>query len=56
MKTITDIAKSIDQNMPLKHVGIRPGEKLHEQMIGFEDAPIPTSMKITLKYYLNNYK
>jgi FlaA1/EpsC-like NDP-sugar epimerase len=36
---ITDIAKSISQNAVQKIVGIRPGEKLHEQMIGEEDAP-----------------
>lgn len=36
---ITDIAKAINPNLPHKIVGIRPGEKLHEQMIGPEDAP-----------------
>ena len=36
---ITDIAKSISQNAVQKIVGIRPGEKPHEQMIGEEDAP-----------------
>ena len=30
-------------------VGIRPGEKLHEQMIGSEDARTPTSMTITTR-------
>ena len=37
--SITDIAKAIDENAKIKFVGIRPGEKLHEQMIGLEDAP-----------------
>ena len=36
--TITEIAKAIDPNNKLKEIGIRPGEKLHEQMIGLEDA------------------
>ncbi len=38
MKTI-DIAKTISPNAKIKIIGIRPGEKLHEQMIGPEDAP-----------------
>jgi UDP-N-acetylglucosamine 4,6-dehydratase (inverting) len=38
MKLI-DIAKSISENFKLKLIGIRPGEKLHEQMIGIDDAP-----------------
>jgi UDP-N-acetylglucosamine 4,6-dehydratase len=36
---ITDIAKVISPDAKLKIVGIRPGEKLHEQMIGVEDTP-----------------
>ena len=36
---VTDIAKAIAPEAEQKIVGIRPGEKLHEQMIGFEDAP-----------------
>jgi FlaA1/EpsC-like NDP-sugar epimerase len=36
---ITDIAKAVNPNAKLKLIGIRPGEKLHEQMIGPEDAP-----------------
>ena len=35
---ITDIAKVIAPNAKHKIIGIRPGEKLHEQMIGLEDA------------------
>ena len=37
--TITDIAKAVDKNAKHKIIGIRPGEKIHEQMIGIEDAP-----------------
>lgn len=36
---ITDIASVIAPNCKQKIIGIRPGEKIHEQMIGFEDAP-----------------
>ena len=36
---ITDIAEAIAPNLQHKIIGIRPGEKLHEQMIGSEDAP-----------------
>jgi UDP-N-acetylglucosamine 4,6-dehydratase len=36
---ISDIAKSVDPSAKLELIGIRPGEKLHEQMIGIEDAP-----------------
>jgi UDP-N-acetylglucosamine 4,6-dehydratase (inverting) len=36
---VTDIARAVNPLARLESVGIRPGEKLHEQMIGFEDAP-----------------
>lgn len=36
---ITDIARAIVPSAKHEIVGIRPGEKLHEQMIGPEDAP-----------------
>jgi FlaA1/EpsC-like NDP-sugar epimerase len=35
---VTDIALAIDESAKQEEVGIRPGEKLHEQMIGSEDA------------------
>ena len=35
---IIDIAKAIDPNAQHEVIGIRPGEKLHEQMIGEDDA------------------
>ena len=35
---VTDIAKVISPSAVLHEVGIRPGEKLHEQMISVEDA------------------
>ncbi|MEL7182133.1 MAG: polysaccharide biosynthesis protein, partial [Pseudomonadota bacterium] len=36
---VTDIANVVSPGADHKIVGIRPGEKLHEQMIGEEDAP-----------------
>ena len=35
---ITDIAKAIAPKAQHKIIGIRPGEKIHEQMIGIEDS------------------
>ena len=35
---VTDVALALDKTAEQKEVGIRPGEKLHEQMIGSEDA------------------
>ena len=35
---VTDIALAVNKNAKQKEIGIRPGEKLHEQMIGVEDA------------------
>ena len=37
--TIGDIAKAVAPDAEQKIIGIRPGEKIHEQMIGVEDAP-----------------
>lgn len=36
---VTDVARAIAPDARHDIVGIRPGEKLHEQMISFEDAP-----------------
>ncbi|WP_419902604.1 UDP-N-acetylglucosamine 4,6-dehydratase (inverting) [Kiloniella sp.] len=36
---ITDIARAVGPEAKQKIIGIRPGEKLHEQMIAPEDAP-----------------
>jgi len=35
---VTDVALAVDGKAKQEEVGIRPGEKLHEQMIGPEDA------------------
>ncbi|MDA1082338.1 MAG: UDP-N-acetylglucosamine 4,6-dehydratase (inverting) [Gemmatimonadetes bacterium] len=36
---LVDIASAVAPNAKHKVIGIRPGEKIHEQMIGAEDAP-----------------
>lgn len=36
---VTDIAETIAPGVKQNIIGIRPGEKLHEQMIGSEDSP-----------------
>ena len=36
---VTDIAKTINPSAKFNIIGVRPGEKLHEHMIGPEDAP-----------------
>jgi UDP-N-acetylglucosamine 4,6-dehydratase/5-epimerase len=36
---VTDIAKAVRPDTDYELVGLRPGEKIHEQMIGPEDAP-----------------
>lgn len=36
---VTEIARAVAPDARIEIVGIRPGEKLHEQMIGEEDAP-----------------
>ena len=47
--SILDIANAISPESDIEIVGIRPGEKLHEQMIGLEDAPYTFE-------YENHYK
>lgn len=37
--SILDIARAVAPDATHEIVGIRPGEKIHEQMIGLEDAP-----------------
>jgi len=36
---IIDIAKAVSDSATHKIIGVRPGEKIHEQMVGVEDAP-----------------
>jgi UDP-N-acetylglucosamine 4,6-dehydratase (inverting) len=46
---LTDIARAVSETAKQKIIGIRPGEKLHEQMIGIEDAPYTYE-------YIDHYK
>ena len=41
---ITDLAKSLDSNLPLKEIGIKSGEKIHEIMLSEEDAQFTYDM------------
>lgn len=36
---LPDIARAVSEDTKIESIGIRPGEKLHEQMIGVEDQP-----------------
>ena len=36
---ITDLAKAVSRDCKIKITGIRPGEKIHEEMISFYDSP-----------------
>ena len=45
---ITDLAKSICPNNKIKVIGIRPGEKLHEEMITKSDSELTVDLG---KYY-----
>ncbi len=36
---ITDLAEAIAPGLPLREIGIRPGEKLHETLLTTEEAP-----------------
>ena len=46
---VVDIAKSINPEAEYTIIGVRPGEKLHEQMISKEDAPYTYE-------YIDHYK
>ena len=47
---IIELAKSIKSNAKFKIIGIRPGEKIHEQMIGSDEAFNTLNLKITSKF------
>jgi FlaA1/EpsC-like NDP-sugar epimerase len=42
---LVDIAKAVSETAKQEVIGVRPGEKLHEQMIGIEDAPFTYEYK-----------
>ena len=47
---IVDLAKSIDPKKPLKIIGVRPGEKIHEEMITSSDSF--NTVNLNKKYYV----
>ena len=66
---VKDIAQAINPNGKFKIIGIRAGEKIHEQMIGTDDAnytyefkdyykilPFSTEFKLNKKYIKNGKK
>lgn len=64
---IVDLAKAIYPKKQIKIIGIRPGEKLHEEMISVEDSPftfeykdyykiIPDIFKDQIKKYIKDGK
>ena len=46
---ITELAKAMAPQLPIKEIGIRPGEKIHEMMISQEDARNTVELD---KYYI----
>ena len=63
---ITDLAKSISEKSKIEIIGVRPGEKVHEEMITFNDSfnvienskyfiILPSLDGITIKKYLKYY-
>ncbi len=57
---ITDVAKAISNKAKLKIIGIRPGEKIHEEMITSSDSQdtydFGNYYAIIVPNFLNNYK
>ncbi len=57
---ITDVAKAIKSNAKIKIIGIRPGEKIHEEMITSSDSQdtydFGNYYAIIVPAFLNNYK
>jgi FlaA1/EpsC-like NDP-sugar epimerase len=35
---LIDLAKAVNSNLSLKEIGVRPGEKIHEEMISSSDS------------------
>jgi UDP-N-acetylglucosamine 4,6-dehydratase len=64
---ILDVAKAINPNNKIKYIGIRPGEKIHEELITSNDACntieykngyiiLPSFTLYSLKKYITHYK
>ena len=64
---ILDLIKAVDKNIKFKIVGIRPGEKIHEEMVSENDSLntfnlqkyyviVSPEIKKTFSYYNKNFK
>ena len=54
---IVDLVEAIDVNYKIKYVGIRPGEKMHEEMISTFDSPTTIDFgKCYIILNANNFK
>ena len=59
---IMDLAQAIAPNVPTEMIGLRPGEKIHEEMITIADAPMTLDtgkyfviLPDTYRYTVNEY-
>jgi len=52
---MTDLAKAMAPHLPIREVGIRPGEKIHEMMISVEDARNTVEMEDHYVIYPSDY-
>ena len=52
---MTDLAKAMAPNLPIREIGIRPGEKIHEMMISVEDARNTIEMDDYYVIYPDDY-
>lgn len=56
---IVDLAKSmielsgleVDKDITIEYTGLRPGEKLHEELVAYEEEVVPTSVPKILAHY-----
>ena len=59
---IIDLAKAMAPELPIKYIGIRPGEKIHEIMCPKDDSHLTIEytdyyvITPSIKFFLNNYK
>ena len=49
---IIDIANAIVPGCKIDEIGMRPGEKLHEQLISSDESPALMNLRNTTRYYL----
>ena len=58
---IVDLAKAMAPELPIKYIGIRPGEKIHEIMCPKDDSHLTIEytdyyvITPSIKFFLNNY-